>query len=250
MRWIHVLCLGLALVVSACLDAAAAGSAALETADQYGDLVRFGKNIFTNTPAYAGRYVGNRLSCANCHLDAGTRANTAPMWAAFSSYPAYQAKVDRVVTLEDRIAQCFRFSENGFAPTRDSHAMIALLAYMRSISGGRTIGAEEGRGFPTLTRPAQGASPRNGQQVYQQRCAACHGADGRGNAPIPPLWGMESFSRGAGFNNNDILAGFVHANMPPGGPGLTVQEAWDVSAWINRQLRPPDPRKGLLGMFQ
>lgn len=245
MRWYRL------ISASFCLLAGAAGAGETPLpADQYGDLVRLGRNIVVDTPGYAGRYVGNKLSCANCHLDAGTKPNAAPLWAAFASYPAYQAKFDRVVTLEDRIAQCFRFSQNGFAPSKDSQAMLALLAYMRAISRGRVVGAEEGRGLPTLPRPADNPSPRNGQRIYEQRCAACHGRDGEGGGRNPPVWGMRSFSSGAGLNNNELLAGFVRANMPLGAPDLTVQEAWDVAAWINRQVRPPDPRKGLRGLFE
>lgn len=238
------------ICAAAWLAMASACQAAAPAADQYGDLVRLGKNIFINTPQFAARYVGNRLSCTNCHLAAGTQANAAPMWAAFASYPAYQAKFDRVVTLEDRIGQCFRFSENGFAPSKDSQVMLALLAYMRTLAQGRVVGAEDGRGFPTLRRPAASPSPRNGQLVYAQRCASCHGPAGAGAAGFPPLWGMQSFSRGAGMNNNDVLAGFIRANMPLGKADLSEQEAWDVAAWINRQLRPPDPRRGVFGWFE
>ena len=244
-RW----CALVFLVIALC-GGARAGAAAPLPADQYGDLARLGKNVFNDTPTYAGRYVGNKMSCTNCHLDGGTKANAAPMWAAYASYPAYQSKFDRVVTLEDRIQQCFRFSQNGFAPSKDSHVMLALLAYMRSVSTGRVIGDMSGRGFLTVQRPPESPSPRNGESVYQQRCMGCHGATGEGVGRAPPLWGMGSYSRGAGLHRNELLAGFVRANMPLGAPNLTDQEAWDVSAWINLQLRPPDPRKGLGGLFE
>ncbi len=230
--------------------ASACASEANLSSDQFGDLARLGKNIFNDTPKYASRYVGNKLTCANCHLDGGTKANAGPLWAAYASYPAYQAKFDRVVTLEDRIQQCFRFSENGFAPSKDSQVMLALLAYMRSVSTGRVIGDATGRGYLTVQRPPENPSPRNGERVYQQRCMGCHGANGEGVGRAPPVWGMNSFSRGAGMNRNELLAGFVKANMPLGAPNLTDQEAWDVSAWINLQMRPPDPRKGLRGLFE
>lgn len=38
-------------------------------------------------------------------------------------------------------------------------------------------------------------------------------------------------------------AAFIKANMPLGkGGSLTDQEAWDVSAYMNHQPRPQDPR--------
>jgi hypothetical protein len=35
---------------------------------KYGDDVRLGKQIFTETYNYAHRYSGNDLTCSNCHL--------------------------------------------------------------------------------------------------------------------------------------------------------------------------------------
>lgn len=71
-----------------------------------GDAIRRGQAIFTATSAHAGRYVGNGMTCSNCHLDAGRKADAAPMWAAWVSYPAYRAKNGRVNTMEDRIRDC------------------------------------------------------------------------------------------------------------------------------------------------
>ena len=36
--------------------------------DKTGDMVRLGRNIFTNTQEYGARYVGNGLNCVSCHL--------------------------------------------------------------------------------------------------------------------------------------------------------------------------------------
>src|SRR5436190_15704439 len=121
--------------------------------DKYGDLVRSGYRIFTNTPKYARRYSGNALSCSNCHLDAGRRPNASPMWAAWGMYPAYLRKSDRVNTFEERVQQCFRFSMNGIAPPLDSPEVRALLAYAQWLATGRPAGVElAGRGFPTIAR--------------------------------------------------------------------------------------------------
>ena len=50
---------------------------------------------------------------------------------------------------------------------------------------------------------------------------------------------------------DNILAGFVKGNMPFGqGWTLTEQEAPDLAAHVNLQIRPWDPRKGILeGIF-
>ncbi|CPP07860.1 cytochrome C [Bordetella pertussis] len=52
-------------------------------------MVREGEQIFLHTPQRAAKFVGNDLTCASCHLDAGRRADSAPMWAAYVLYPAY-----------------------------------------------------------------------------------------------------------------------------------------------------------------
>jgi thiosulfate dehydrogenase len=221
--------------------------------DKHGDLVRQGFRIFSNTPRYARRYSGNALSCANCHLDVGRRADAAPMWAAWGMYPAYLGKTDRVNTFEERIQQCFRFSLNGFSPPVDSHEIRALAAYSQWLARGKPIGVElSGRGFPTVQRTGADPNPLNGSALYVRQCAVCHGDHGVGKRDssgaylYPPLWGMDSFNKGAGFNRIDLLAGFLKANMPYGNPTLSDQDALDLAAWITLQERWPDPRKGLV----
>lgn len=223
-------------------------------ADKYGDDVRLGKKIFSETGKYARRYTGNGLTCSNCHLQAGRQANAAPMWAAFGMYPAYKAKNDRNNSLEDRIQQCFRFSLDGFAPTVDAPEIRALVAYIHFLATGAPIGKElSGRGFPQVVLTAYDASPSRGGITYEQKCASCHGLDGEGmqaengSYTYPPLWGMNSYNKAAGFARNDLLAGFIKANMPLGQPWtLTDQEALDIASYINLQIRPWDPRKGII----
>lgn len=99
--------------------------------DKYGDDVRLGRKIFTETYKYGRRYAGNDLSCANCHLQAGRQPNAGPMWAAYGMYPAYREKTDRSNSLEERIQQCFQFSLNGFAPALDAPELRALVECRR-----------------------------------------------------------------------------------------------------------------------
>ena len=81
-----------------------------------------------------------------------------------------------------------------------------------------------------------------------QHCAACHGADGAGQKAggkmvFPPLWGARSFNWGAGMASIKNAAEFIRANMPLGqGGSLTPQEAWDLAAFVDSQVRPQDPR--------
>nr|MBP9929524.1 hypothetical protein [Rhodoferax sp.] len=72
-------------------------------AGAFGDVIRRGREIFVDTPRAASAYVGNGLRCVNCHLDAGRLADSAPLWAAFVSYPAYRSKTKSVTTFQQRL---------------------------------------------------------------------------------------------------------------------------------------------------
>jgi thiosulfate dehydrogenase len=59
---------------------------------------------------------------------------------------------------------------------------------------------------------------------------------------FPPLWGGDSFNDAAGMARLSTMANFVHFNMPHGTDyldvRLTVEEAWDVSAYVLSHPRP------------
>lgn len=213
------------------------------------DAVLLGERIFHDTPKYAAKYVGNRLSCRNCHLEGGRSAVSAPMWAAVPRYPMYRGKNKVVNTLAMRIQGCFRYSENGKPPPAESPAMVALLNYMHWMATGLPLGIKpKASGYPKLAAPKEAPSRERGEAVYAAHCAVCHADDGQGRRVagaqvFPPLWGPHSFNWGAGMHRVNTAAAFVHANMPFGAPGsLTAQQAWDVAAWLDSQPRPQDPR--------
>jgi thiosulfate dehydrogenase len=225
----------------------------LETApqDKYGDLVRLGHAIVTDTPHQARRYSGNKLSCANCHLDAGRKPDAAPFWAAFVAYPTWRIKTDRVDTFDERVQQCFRYALDGIPPAFGSIELTAIAAYAHFLANGLAVGSDsKGRGFPVLGKTSLDPNRDRGRVVYRQHCLSCHGEDGAGQAAIPPLWGFGSYNKGAGMANVATAAAFIKANMPLGNPLLADQQALDVAAYINAQLRPPDPRHGLLSIFR
>ena len=218
-------------------------------AGPYGDMVRFGQNIFEDTSRYAGEYARNDLSCRNCHLDRGRGATSAPMWAAYVHYPEYRKKDGLVNTIQMRIQGCFRYSQNGVVPRADSPEVTALVTYFHWLSTGLPVGIKpKAAGYPKLASPQQKPSPARGAKVYAQSCALCHGDDGQGRmsgtrVAFPPLWGARSFNWGAGMHQVDMAAAFIKANMPYGaGNTLSDQEAWDVAAYVNSRPRPQDPR--------
>jgi thiosulfate dehydrogenase len=218
-------------------------------ANEFGDMVRFGKDVFSNTGKYAGSYVGNGLSCSNCHLDAGRLANSAPLWAAWVKYPAYRGKNKMVNTMEERIQGCFVYSMNGSAPPADSKELKALLSYAYWLAQGAPTGVDlPGRGYPKLDNPDKQPDFARGKQVYADNCALCHGDNGEGTRQngayvFPPVWGEDSFNWGAGMHRINTSASFIRANMPLGkGGSLSNQQAWDVAYFVNSHERPQDPR--------
>lgn len=247
------------LVAFAALIAGTAAAVAADGAFQppttlpegpFGEMIAKGEAIFTETKANAGAYVGNELSCRNCHLDRGRLANSAPMWAAFGLYPQYRAKNKSVNTFTQRIQDCFRFSMNGKKPEADSEVMVALQSYIFWLATGAPVGAKlPGQGYKLLPKPPLEPSPERGAAVFAANCALCHGADGQGTKradgdyQFPPLWGPNSYNWGAGMHRVNTAAGFIKANMPFGRGGtLSDQEAWDVAAYVNSRPRPQDPR--------
>ncbi|MBG7621141.1 c-type cytochrome [Herbaspirillum sp. AP02] len=216
---------------------------------EYGKVISLGEKIFMETGKYAPGYVGNNLNCVNCHLDAGRKPYSSPLWAAFVHYPAFRSKTGKVDTLASRIQGCFLFSMNGKVPPLDDKIMTALQTYAFWLAKGARVGEPmEGSGYPKLNKPTLSPDYARGEKVYVQNCALCHGANGEGTRAdghqvFPPLWGDKSFNWGAGMHQIANAAGFIHANMPLGkGATLSEQEAWDVAIYMNSHERPQDPR--------
>lgn len=218
--------------------------------DAFGKVVRRGERIFEDPSRYAKPYVGNRLRCSSCHLDAGRLAGSAPMWAAFVSYPAYRSKTHAVNTLAERLQGCFKYSMNGKAPPLGDPVLVALETYAYWLAQGARVDPHiAGRGYPKLPKPALPPDYGRGERVYAVHCALCHGPDGAGqhaadgSAAFPALWGRRSFNWGAGMASLKNAAPFIEANMPLGlGGTLTVQQAWDVALYIDGHERAQDPR--------
>ena len=218
--------------------------------DDFGKIIKSGRDLFENPARYASQYVGNDLTCTNCHLDAGRHVGSAPLWAAYVSYPAYRAKNHHVNTFEERLQGCFQFSMNGKAPPLGDPVLVALESYAYWMAQGAPLDPNiPGRGYPKPTKSALAPDYTRGSQVYARSCALCHGADGDGqhdndgSPAFPALWGPHSFNWGAGMGSVNNAAAFIKANMPLGLPGtLSDQDAWDVALFMDSHERPQDPR--------
>lgn len=215
----------------------------------FGQLVEKGRAIFVNTQEYAAENVGNGLNCTNCHLNQGRKANSAPLWAAYTMYPAYRKKNNKVNSYAERMQGCFQFSMNGKPPAADSDVIKALTAYSYWLASGAPVGQSlPGRLYPPVAEPKGGFDLARGKQVYAERCAVCHGDDGQGQKvgdryALPPLWGRDAYNWGAGMHRINTAAGYIKANMPLGQGGILGDEdAWHVAAYMNSHERPQDPR--------
>ncbi|HUQ20311.1 MAG TPA: c-type cytochrome [Gemmatimonadaceae bacterium] len=200
--------------------------------------IRRGKALIHSTKDSLPRYVGARLTCANCHVQDGTVADAMPLVGAYSRFPQYRARSGEVDLLEDRVNDCFQRSMNGKAIPVKSPEMRDIVTYIAFLSRGIPPGKDmQGQGVPKL-EPLKGDTAR-GHQLFLAKCAKCHNVDGGGNSAVPPLWGAQSYNIGAGMARVRSAAAFIHQVMPLDSPRtLTPQQAFDVATYINTRPRP------------
>jgi thiosulfate dehydrogenase len=230
-----------------------------------------GYRIFTRTPREAPRFTGNRMSCNNCHLNAGQREKAMPLVGVAGVFPEYSKRAGRLLSLEDRIVGCFLRSENAPA-ARDRHRrepdgsgssdsivpgaareVQALAAYISWVSAGYRPGETlSWRGQNTIPPgrliPVAKLNPAAGRTLYREKCTACHGEAGQGveigDKKAGPLWGRYSWNDGAGAARIYTLAGMILYMMPYLDTGsLTPEEAQQIAAFINSKPRPVYPYK-------
>jgi thiosulfate dehydrogenase len=215
-----------------------------------GEAIKRGKLLLTETRQRLPNNVGNGLNCSSCHLAAGATPNASPWVGIWGVFPEYRSRSGKLISLQERVNDCFERSMNGKPLSFASNEMNDILAYMQWISTGVPTGMNvKGRGFGALDQKLT-PDAGNGKTVYGAKCASCHGADGQGIANgaggyvFPPVWGKDSFNDGAGMARTYTAAAFVKHNMPLGQGGtLSDQEALDVSEFFTKQARPVYPGK-------
>ena len=237
----------LALLV-ACLTGlctAAEAGPAEPAANPLAETVALGRLLVEQTATHplTRDYVGAALNCTSCHLDNGTHPTAASFLDVATAYPAWAGREGRVITLEDRILNCFMRSCNGTRPPQGSEPAVAIAAYITSLSTGRPIkmNAESPHGprrVPPLAIDPATADPAAGAKLYADRCGDCHAADGNGTADGPPVWGPRSFNIGAGLSHVEHLAAWLKLAMPLDDANLTDREALDIAAYVNSHPRP------------
>lgn len=218
--------------------------------DPLRQLAKRGFEAMISTHFYAKEYVGDRLNCTNCHF-AGGNTSGGPqggisLVGSATQYPAYSSVDKKVISLSERINNCFTKSMNGKPLPLDSELMMAMVTYLQWISKDLPIyGDIPWLGLEPLTSKHVG-NAEQGKQVYEKHCALCHRSDGQGGENNPPLWGNDSFNNAAGMSKHSSLASFVYWNMPYNEttPMLTEEEALDVAAYILTKPRAKAKDKG------
>jgi thiosulfate dehydrogenase len=98
-----------------------------------GELIKLGENLHNQTSTLLDGYVGNTLSCASCHANGGVDSSL-DLVGISKTFPQYNPRAGREVTLQERINGCFKRSMNGNPLPSDSKEMKAMVAYYSYIS--------------------------------------------------------------------------------------------------------------------
>lgn len=210
-----------------------------------GETIKLGEELVERTATHplTKAFAGNSLNCTSCHLKNGTDLKAASFVSVATAYPAWSAREKRVITLEDRVLNCFMRSCNGIRPPLGGKVSVAIATYITWLSDGQAV-KQNGKAplGPLAVRPlkvkADQADRSRGAKLYAEKCASCHGEDGAGREDGPPVWGKQSYNQGAGFAKNDHLAAWLKVAMPLDDADLTEQEAIDIAAFINSHVRP------------
>lgn len=213
-------------------------------------IVEVGYRLMLHTHELLPDNVDNRLDCSNCHFAGGISSGGVnggiSLAGVAAQYPKYDSRTKKVEDLPTRINSCFMNSMNGKPLNVESKEMLALVTYMHWISLHYPIyGGSPWLGVKPL-RTTHAPNAQNGEKLYTQYCADCHGGHGEGsneskNHPgkaIPPLWGEHSFNSSAGMDNPETFASFIYHNMPYDDTNLLVDEAVDIAAFVTSQPRP------------
>jgi thiosulfate dehydrogenase len=231
--------------------------------DDFGEMVRYGRNLMWNTAYYigpdgiAGHYLGNKINCTNCHVDAGTRPYGFNFFSTHARYPQYRGRENQVLDLAQRVNNCIERPNNGRPLPLDSKEMVAMLCYMKWLGTNVPVGQHaKGDEMPELEYPKRAADPVAGGVLYQKYCTECHGAHGEGRMRpdsvcylFPPVWGPLSYQKGSSPSRVLKLARFLKANMPDKKtswqkPLLSDEQAIDIAAFVNcDSLNPRPPKK-------
>ncbi len=228
--------------------------------------IRQGFRLFIGSHDAQSDLARNKVTCGNCHLNAGQRLRALPLVGIAGIYPEYNKRAGRLFSLEDRIVECYKRSLDASRSetsamgeakplSTESAEVLAVSAYISWLSTGQPTALNvHWRGLngipPERLIPVERLDRRKGEALFREKCANCHGADGQGveigDKKPGPLWGKDSWNDGAGAGRVYTLAGMIRYMMPYMDPSsLTDEEAQEIAAFIDAQPRPSYPFKNL-----
>jgi len=216
----------------------------------YGETVKYGAKLMANTPYYigpdgiTGNYLGNEMTCNNCHLNEGSKTFGNNLFNTHKTYPQYRARENKILTSADRVNNCITRPHSGKPMPLDSKEMIAFVTYIQWLGKDYDPSKHFGHGIKEIDYSNKSSNPERGKLVYEKNCQSCHMANGEGIYDSsarkyinPPLWGKWSYQEGSSMHRVIKSASFIHLNMPNpivwNKPTLSVQEALDVAGFIN-----------------
>ncbi len=221
--------------------------------------ITWGYRIFVDTPSQAPQFTGGKVSCNNCHLNAGQRDRSLALVGVAGMFPEYNNRAARLISLPDRVVDCFLRSENAIGhgddqvPTTASKEVLAVTAYLTWLARDTPVGhnppsRNKNTIAPDRLIPVDELDRTRGKALYDDRCTSCHGIDGQGvqigDKRAGPLWGPDSWNDGAGAARVYTLAGIIRYAMPYLAPAsLSDEEAQQIAAYITSQPRPVYPHK-------
>ena len=102
----------------------------------FSDAVKNGYNIFSDTPRYVPRFVGNDLSCIDCH-------SVEEIGYAFVVMDRYNEKHGRRMSFEEQVMRCYVERLDGYVPPFFDPALQDVKIFARFMSIGLAL--QEGR---------------------------------------------------------------------------------------------------------
>ncbi len=205
--------------------------------DATGNMIRYGKQILEETYKMLGpesglptSYVGNRLSCSNCHLETGRAAYGQPWAVVWYKYSAkynsptsvtdpeepgsWSARTNSYLTMKNRIHDCTMRSMNGFKLPDDSYELNSMVEYMKWLSTGIKVS--------TVPTDPAAHTTTTGQNIWEK--LARHGA-----ANVIDTGNIANFemSRAA---DPKVRGKAVYEDQCAACHGFTGEGVWDANA--------------------
>jgi thiosulfate dehydrogenase len=104
-------------------------------------VIQDGKALFVHET-----FGGNGMTCESCHLNGGVgsgqtaKRSTIPSLSNSGTiYPRFEAKKNKVITLEEKIQNCVAGALRGKPPAYGSEQMTQIVTYVTSLAQGKPL---------------------------------------------------------------------------------------------------------------